>query len=54
MKTIRIITTSILLSIGGCAVTGSFEIPTEHGTARITSDGKTTHVAIVLPRGYSK
>jgi hypothetical protein len=51
----KLVTLQILfLLIGGCAVTGSFEIPTEHGTARITSDGKTTNIAIELPQGFAK
>lgn len=55
MKTLRLILASAFLSIGGCAVTGSLEytLP-DGGTARLSSDGKTTNFAIKLPRGYSK
>jgi hypothetical protein len=44
----------LFLVIGGCAVTGTLEIPTQKGTARITSDGKSMNVALTLPEGYSK
>lgn len=36
MKTLRIITASIVLSIGGCAVNGTLELPSKYGKAGVT------------------
>lgn len=44
----------LCLSLPGCAITGTFEIPTKYGTARVVSDGKTVNVVVRLPEGYAK